>query len=175
MRRIALAALCWAALGGGGRTETPENAATVGEVGTGALAASPAEAAFAAGFAGDYARAVLLDRQDAVTGCRASSVVDEHRAVEIERRRDKPPTLALKSALIFDVVEIPGQLVIGERRFPTVGEHGPQAYVIRLDEEATAALMKGAAAAVDYDGTVIPLPGNGLAAAVAFAARCRFG
>jgi hypothetical protein len=102
-------------------------------------------------------------------------VVDEHRAVEIERRRDRPPTLSLKSALIFDVVEIPGQLVIGERRFPTVGEHGPHAYVIRLDEEATAALMTGGPAAVDYDGTVIPLPRDGLAAAVAFAARCRFG
>jgi hypothetical protein len=118
---------------------------------------------------------VLLDRGDAVTGCRASSVVDEHRAVEIERRRDSRPTLALKSALIFDVVEIPGQLVVGDRRFPTVGEHGPQTYLIRLDEEATAALIRGGAAAVDYDGTVIPLPRDGLAAAVAFAARCRFG
>jgi hypothetical protein len=151
------------------------SAATVGEAASATPAPAPAEAAFAAGFAGAYARAVLLDRKDAVTGCRASSVVDEHRAVEIERRRDGPPTLSLKSALIFDVVEIPGQLVVGERRFPTIGEHGPQSYVIRLDEEATAALMKGGPAAVDYDGTVIALPRNGLAAAVAFAARCRFG
>jgi hypothetical protein len=151
-----------------------ETAATAGE-GPPAAAARPDEAAYAAGFAGVYARAVLLDRADAVTGCRASSAVDAHRAVEIERRRDEPPTLALRSALIFDVVEIPGQLVVGERRFPTVGEHGPQSYVIRLDEAATAALLAGAPAAVDYDGVVIPLPRDGLAAAVAFAARCRFG
>jgi hypothetical protein len=173
MRRIVFAAIGTAVLGGHG--EAGESAATAGEEGTPPYASRADEGAFAAGFAGVYARAVLLDREDAVTGCRASSVVDAHRAVEIERRRDGPPTLALKSALIFDVVEIPGQLVVGERRFPTLGEHGPQSYVICLDGEATAALMKGGPAAVDYDGTVIPLPRDGLAAAVAFAARCRFG
>jgi hypothetical protein len=170
-----LAALCSAGFWTESRAGALETAAALGGGETAAPAALPAEAAFAAGFAGAYARAVLLDRDDAVTGCRASSVVDQHRAVEIERRRDQPPTLALKSALIFDVVEIPGQLVVGERRFPTVGEHGQQSYVIRLDEEATAALMGGGPAAVDYDGTVIALPRDGLAAAVAFAARCRFG
>jgi hypothetical protein len=38
-----------------------------------------------------------------------------------------------------------------------------------------AALMRGQPAALEYDELVIPLPRDGLAAAVAFAARCRFG
>jgi hypothetical protein len=140
---------------------------------TGAPAA--AETTFAAGFAGAYARAVLLDGEDAVQGCLARSTLDESRAVTIERRRDRPPTLAISSDMFFDVAEIPGQLVVGERRFPTVGGHQGRSYVMTLDGEATDALMTGRPAAIDYDGVIIRLPRDGLAAAVAFAARCRFG
>ena len=146
-----------------------------------ALCAVPAggvaaqEAAFAAGFAGAYAQGVFLDADDTVRGCRAAAAVDAHRMVRIERREDGPPTLSLVSDLIFDVADIPGRLVVDGTPLPTEGSRIGPSWVMILGAQATAAIMRAGRVAIDYGELSIGLPGDGLAAAVAFAPRCRFG
>jgi hypothetical protein len=140
---------------------------------TAATAAAAPEAYVAAGFSGAYERSVLLSPDDQVMGCRVVGPLDGVRRVALERRRDAPRTrLSIVSDHALDEAAAPRDIVVGDRRYPMVSAFDGRDFRLELSAEAERAAIDAGRAALGYADRTAPLPENGLAHALRFAARC---
>jgi hypothetical protein len=133
---------------------------------------------YAAGFSGGYEKAVALDREDRVIGCRASARMADGLSVRLERwAGEAAPRLLLQSDRLFDIHMTPVDVVADGALFDLSpagagGEPsglGPVA--MRLSDEAAAALSRARVAEIDAQGHRIRLP-PGLPSAMRFVTRC---